>query len=79
MEVYQTALHATTNPMTEFDYHKLLCINMHIIKKCHLKSGWFMGLIATFTNMSVISWRSVILMEETGVSEENTDLRHESA
>jgi len=43
-------------------------------EKCNLKSGWVIGLIATFTNMSVISWRSVISMEETGVSEENTDL-----
>ena len=27
-----------------------------------------MPLIATFNNISVISWRSVILVEETGVS-----------
>jgi hypothetical protein len=26
---------------------------------------------ATFNNGSVISWRSVLLVEETGVSEEN--------
>jgi hypothetical protein len=26
---------------------------------------------ATFNNMSVISWRSVLLVEETGVTEEN--------
>ena len=26
---------------------------------------------ATFNNISVISWRSVLLMEETGVPEEN--------
>jgi uncharacterized DUF497 family protein len=26
---------------------------------------------ATFNNISVISWRSVLLMEETGVSREN--------
>jgi hypothetical protein len=26
---------------------------------------------ATFNNISVISWRSVVLMEETGIPEEN--------
>ena len=30
-----------------------------------------MVLNATFNNISVISWRSVLLMEETGVPEEN--------
>ena len=30
---------------------------------------------ATFNNISVISWRSVLLLEETGVPEKNTDLR----
>jgi hypothetical protein len=29
---------------------------------------------ATVNNMSVISWRSVLLMEETGVPEKTTDL-----
>jgi hypothetical protein len=29
---------------------------------------------ATFNNISVISWRSVLLVEETGVPEETTDL-----
>jgi prepilin signal peptidase PulO-like enzyme (type II secretory pathway) len=33
-------------------------------------SGWFMVLNANFNNMSVISWRSVLL-EETGVLGEN--------
>ena len=28
--------------------------------------GWFMVLNATFNNISVISWRSVLLVEETG-------------
>ena len=28
-----------------------------------------MGFIATFNNISVISWRSVLLVEETGVPE----------
>jgi hypothetical protein len=32
---------------------------------------WFMVFNATFNNISVISWRSVLLMEETGVYGEN--------
>jgi hypothetical protein len=33
-----------------------------------------MVLNATFNNISVISWRSVLLVEETRVFKENTDL-----
>ena len=33
--------------------------------------GWFMVFNATFNNISVISWRSVVLVEETGVTGEN--------
>ena len=33
--------------------------------------GWFMVFNATFNNISVISWRSVLLVEETRVSGEN--------
>jgi hypothetical protein len=32
---------------------------------------WFMVFKATFNNISVISWESVILVEETGVPGEN--------
>ena len=32
---------------------------------------WFMVFNATFNNSSVISWRSVLLVEETGVPGEN--------
>jgi len=32
---------------------------------------WFMVLSATFNNISVISWLSVVLVEETGVPGEN--------
>jgi hypothetical protein len=32
---------------------------------------WFMVFNATFNNISVISWRSVVFVEETGVPEEN--------
>ena len=33
--------------------------------------GWFMVFDATFNTISVISWLSVLLMEETGVPGEN--------
>jgi len=33
--------------------------------------GWFMVFNTTFTNISVISWRLVLLVEETGVPREN--------
>ena len=32
---------------------------------------WFKVLNATFNNISVISWRSVLLVEETGEPREN--------
>jgi hypothetical protein len=39
----------------------------------HIKGwfGWFMAFNTTFNNISVISWRSVLLVEETGESGEN--------
>ena len=33
--------------------------------------GWFMVFNATFNIISAISWRSVLLVEETGVQREN--------
>jgi hypothetical protein len=35
--------------------------------KSSLKYGWFMMFNATFNTISAISWRSVLLVEETGV------------
>jgi hypothetical protein len=32
---------------------------------------WFMVFDATFNNISVVSWRSDLMVEETGVPEEN--------
>jgi len=33
---------------------------------------WFMVFNATFNNISLISWRSVLLVEKTGVPEKTT-------
>jgi len=35
------------------------------------KSNRFMVFNATFNNIAVISWRSVLLVDETGIPEEN--------
>jgi len=37
----------------------------------HLRGWWFMLFKATFNNISFISWRSVLLVEETGIPGEN--------
>ena len=42
----------------------------HQIFRWHFFLWWFMS-NATFNNISVISWLSVSLVEETGVPEEN--------
>jgi len=46
------------------------------MKNYKVTSGlvWFMVFIATFNNISVISWWSVLLVEETGVPGENNRL-----
>ena len=36
--------------------------------------GWFMMFNATFNNISVILWQSVLLVEETGVPGKTIDL-----
>jgi hypothetical protein len=36
-----------------------------------VKVGWFMVFSATFNIISAISWRSVLLVEETGAQREN--------
>jgi hypothetical protein len=33
--------------------------------------GWFVVCNATFNNISVVSWRSVLLVDETGVTGDN--------
>ena len=40
----------------------------------HRSSGWFMVLNSTFNNISVVSLRSVLLVEETGEPGKATDL-----
>ena len=62
--------------MSSFGYTLILTIITNLIGLV-----WFMVFNATFNNISVISWRSVLLVEETGVPGENhqqvTTHRHE--
>jgi hypothetical protein len=52
--------------MVDDQYLKSLSLNEY---------GWIMVFNATFNNISVISWQSVLLVEETGVpGEKITDL-----
>jgi len=48
-----------------------LYINFKYFDQGELIQVWFMVFNATFKNISVISWRSVLLVEETGVPGEN--------
>jgi len=45
---------------------------VYILMQCCVEfDGWFIVFNATFNNISVISWQSVLLVEETGVPIEN--------
>ena len=53
------------------DEHDILaCVQKYLHTKTSptiiRNDGWLMVFNATFNNISVISWRSVLLMEETG-------------
>jgi hypothetical protein len=45
---------------------------LEIIVYLKKNKGFVMVFNATFNNISVISWRSVLLMEEIGIPEENS-------
>ena len=49
----------------------LLCHWVHLVEIINKWRVRVMEFNATFNNISVISWRSVLLVEETGVSVEN--------
>ena len=44
----------------------MICCN---IIRMNDRFGWFMMFNTTLNNISVISWRSALLVEETGVTE----------
>ena len=45
-----------------------------IVPDSSSRGFWFMVFNATFNNISAISWRSVLLVEETGIPEKTTYL-----
>ena len=53
-------------------YNLFIYLSIHLLKPQNVLYGyWFIAFNATFNNISVISWRSVLLVEETGVPGEN--------
>ena len=48
----------------------------HVSYKC--MGVWVAVFNTTFNNISLISWRSVLLVEETGVPKETTDLSQDT-
>ena len=64
------------------NYEKLLTQIKHFKYSFHglvwFGLVWFMVFNATFNNISVISWQSVLLVEETGVPGEKPPTCHKS-
>ena len=60
--------HRQENPVCEDTYY--FCVSPAQLDK-QMEGVRVMVFNATFNNISVISWRSVLLVEETGVSAEN--------
>ena len=68
----QVQLITTSTKNTSYSYHKLFNLAKFKISMFDYLI-WFMMLNTTFKNISVISWRSVLLVEETGYLEKITD------
>ena len=62
-------MYINRNPGSFSDSHELTKYKQ--INNVELCLASFMVLIATFNNISAILWRSALLLEETGVHEEN--------
>jgi hypothetical protein len=56
-----------------FSINAIIQIHSYVTRNGVSSGGlvWFMVFNATFNNISVISWRSVLLVEEIGVPGEN--------
>ena len=60
-------------------YYTLKLLKMDLVLHCGLLKvhviiglfGWYMVFNATFNNISVISWKSVLLVEEPGIPRDN--------
>jgi hypothetical protein len=66
---------------TKYPYLKWHCIFLLLHRHCissipdkaFIRLDWFFMLNATFSNVSAISWRPVLVVEEAGVPERTTD------
>ena len=69
---YHTQLIILISSQQVFDLNSQCCTLRWEAKNANFGLvGWFMVFNATFNNLSVIPWRSVLLVEETGVPREN--------
>ena len=70
---YQLKLHVHWLPINVFHVYGEASNPMHCLSDHETKAMglWFMVFNANFNNISVISWRSDLLVEETGVPGEN--------
>ena len=72
MDLYYQLSESIIFNQSIFDYNRSLTEHYQAYSKRILKwLVWFMVFNATFNNISVITWRSVLLVEETGVPREN--------
>ena len=58
-------------PCMAYYLHLIIYESFKGMKTCNIVVGWCIVFNATFNNISVISWRSILLMEETRVPGEN--------
>ena len=60
-----------SNNAVFIDMHSLNMLKYEPIQIIHISFVWFIVFNATFNNISVTSWRSVLLVEETRAPREN--------
>jgi len=53
------------------NFYSIGSLSSHLFVDIGGIEGWVIVVNATFNNISVISWRSMLLVEETGVPGEN--------
>ena len=55
----------------QYNIHLNVYASLFLVQDIKVGLVWFMVFNATFNDISVISWQSVLLVEETGVPREN--------
>jgi hypothetical protein len=60
-----------SNNAVFIDMHSLNMLKYEPIQIIHVSFVWFIVFNATFNNISVTSWQSVLLVEETRAPREN--------